>query len=507
MVPRPLRVVPLVAAAALAGCALQPAPPVEEIRAQSLPNARAPAQFAPAAPAASPARAASPVAASAPVRDDWLATLGDPRLDALVREALAYNTDLRLAAARVEQAAAYARLAGAAIYPAVNLLAHGGGKLGGDNSGINGGGLFASWELDLWGRVRAERAAGNEQYEAAVFDAEYARQSLAAMVAKSWLLAIEARLQRAIAADIVRSSEGSIGLARDRLRVGIGDEYDVALSEASLESTRDAERQLQLGYEQALRALELLVGRYPAASVEVAATLPPVPGPIPVGLPSELLERRPDVVAAERRVAAAFHRIEEAKAARLPKIALTAGVSAISSSLFVLQNHSNPVASLGANLAWPLFNGYALEAQVEIRTAEQAIAVADYGRVGLRAFSEVETALASAATADDREAILARSVTSNDRTLALAQVRFRVGSGDLRAVLQQNIALFGARTALLHVQADRLVQRVNLHLALGGSFEPAPPAPQGRGGDGTGPDLARGGSAPDLVRAGMAATR
>src|SRR5690606_24933716 len=126
------------------------------------------------------------------------------------------------------------------------------------------------------------------------------------------------------------------GLARDRLRVGVGDEADVAIAQARLESARDAERQLVFAYEQALRALEALVGRYPAAAVEVAATLPAMPAPVPVGLPSELLERRPDVVAAERRVAAAFNRVGEAKAARLPKIALTAGISSISSDLFVL---------------------------------------------------------------------------------------------------------------------------------------------------------------------------
>ncbi len=136
----------------------------------------------------------------------------------------------------------------------------------------------------------------------------------------------------------------------------------------------------------------------------------------------------------------------------------------------MLQNHANPVLSLGANLAAPIFNGYALEAQVDIRNAEQQLAIAEYGRVGLRAFGEVETALSSEFTADEREAILARSVASNARTLELAQVRYRVGSGDLRAVLQQNVALYGARTALLQVQTERLVQRVNLHLALGGSF-------------------------------------
>ena len=114
---------------------------------------------------------------------------------------------------------------------------------------------------------------------------------------------------------------------------------------------------------------------------------------MPAGLPSELLERRPDVVAAERRVAAAFNRVGEAKAARLPAISLTAGVSSISSDLFVLKEHDNPVWSLGASLLAPIYQGGALKTQVEIRTAEQKQAVAAYAVVGLRAFGEVENAL------------------------------------------------------------------------------------------------------------------
>jgi NodT family efflux transporter outer membrane factor (OMF) lipoprotein len=447
-------------AALLAACALQAPPKPDEIRAQSLANFRATGNWT-----------GAPVPADA-IRDDWLAEFHDPRLDALVREALSYNADLQVAAARVEQAAAYAKLAGAQIYPAVNLLAHGGGKMGGDGSGLSGVGLFASWELDVWGRVRYQRAAGEQQYAAAVADAEYARQSIAATVAKSWMLAIQAGMALGIANDIVVSNERSVGLAGDRLRVGKGDEYDVSLSQANLDTTRDAARQLALGRQQALRALETLVGRYPAAAVEVAATLPAVPGDTPAGVPAELLERRPDIVAAERRIAAAFNNVGEAKAARLPKISLTASVTSVSSSLFVLQSHNNPVASLGANLVAPIFNGYALEAQVDIRNAEQKLAIAEYGKVAQRAFGEVEAALSAALTADEREAILARSVASNARTLELANVRFTVGSGDLRAVLQQNVALFGARTALLQAQTDRLVQRINLYLALGGSFEP-----------------------------------
>ena len=161
----------LVAALAAAGCALQSPPKPDEIKQQSLPNLTLPQAWT--------ARGSVPQ----PVEDDWIAAFRDPELDALVREALAYNVDLQVAAARVEQAAGYAKAAGAMIYPTVNLLARGGGKMGGDGSGINGIGLFATWELDLWGRVRSQRAAGEYAYQAAVADAEFARQSIAATVA------------------------------------------------------------------------------------------------------------------------------------------------------------------------------------------------------------------------------------------------------------------------------------------------------------------------------------
>ncbi|HET9701211.1 MAG TPA: TolC family protein, partial [Burkholderiales bacterium] len=200
------------------------------------------------------------------------------------------------------------------------------------------------------------------------------------------------------------------------------------------------------------------------------ADLASAPGPVPAGLPSELLERRPDVVAAERRVAAAFYRVEEAKAAMLPRISLTAGVNSLSSDVVVLKEKDNPVWGIGGQLAAPIFLGYALEGQVEARTAEQKQAIAEYGRIGSKAFGEVEGALSAESAARDRQAILARGVAENQRAVELTEVRYRVGSGDLRAVAQQQLALYATRSALLRMQAETLVQRVNLHLALGGSF-------------------------------------
>ena len=145
--------------AALAGCALKSPPPREEVVKQALPNLQVPEKYT------------EPAGAGAP-QHGWLAAFNDPQLDALVREALAHNPDLQVAAARVEQAASFVKVAGATLYPQVNALARGGGALSGDSSGLEGAGIFANWEIDLWGRVRAGRAAALGQYDSTALDAE-----------------------------------------------------------------------------------------------------------------------------------------------------------------------------------------------------------------------------------------------------------------------------------------------------------------------------------------------
>jgi outer membrane protein, multidrug efflux system len=451
-------------AAVAAGCALQSPPTAEDLRNDAMTYTAVPAGWK---------AGGSP----APLIDQWLGSFNDPVLPELVGEALLLNYDLKVAAARAAQAAGYVRLAGASLLPAVGVLAHGGGKGGGDGSGVAGVWVNASLELDVWGRVRSGRAAAEAQSAAAQADLAYARQSLAALVSKSWFVAIEAGLQRQIAQDLLRSSEELLRLAQDRQRIGNGNEQAVADARANLGTYRDTLRQLDLAREQALRALELLLGRYPSAEVAVADRLATMPPPAPVGLPSQLLERRPDVIAAERRVAAAFNRVGEAKAAQLPRISLTAGGSSVSSDLFVLQDHSNPVWSFGGNLFAPLYQGGALRAQVEIRNAEQEQAVADYARAGQRAFGEVENALSSEFALRDRERILDENVRDYERSLELARVQYRVGATDLRSVQQRLLAANGARTARLRVQGELLAQRVNLYLALGGGFGEPPAGP------------------------------
>jgi outer membrane protein, multidrug efflux system len=443
----------------LAGCITLAKPPdTDELAKDVLPDGTLP-----------PSQWAAGGSTAGAVEAGWLATFADPELDALVQEAILHNGDLQAAAARVEQAAGYVAAVGGPRYPKVDLLGRGGSGLG-DNTGLEGGLLSVSWELDVWGRVRYQVRGAKATYAASASDFEYARQSLAALVAKSWFLVTETNLQHGIASDAVDAAAKLLDLTQERLRVGAGNELDVTTARLNLETYRDNLRQLDLSREQAIRSLELLVGRYPAAALAARPQLGVLPPGAPAGLPSELLERRPDLLAAEQRVAAAFNLAHEAKAARLPKFSLTASVSDLSSEFFVLKNRNNPVWSIGGTVFAPLFTGGALRAQSEIRTAEQNEAMAHYVTTALKAFGDVENALSSEFALADREQILTAAVSDAARALELAETRYRVGSGDLRQVEQQQLAYESARMNLLRVQSERRVQRVNLHLALGGGF-------------------------------------
>jgi len=450
----------------LVSCAIKPPPTRAEIHEQTGTLGKLPLD--------QPWKAAS--LSTDPVLDDWLASFDDPQLNALVAEALLNNPDLRVTATRVAQAGQYVEMAKAALRPAINLFGTGGINMGGGDvsSALQGASLGVSWEPDLWGRLRYGRNAAESTYIAVQADYEFSRQSLAAMVARSWFTATETWLQLQLAQNIVASAEELQTLAEKRWEVGVGSEQEATSSSATVGNFRDAARQVQLAHDQSLMALELMLGRYPAAELQSRQELTVMPGSIPAGLPLQMLERRPDMVAAEQRVAAAFNRVGEAKAAKLPRIILNANVASISSEILQLQDDfDSPTGGAGAKLIAPVYRGGELQTQVEIRTLEQKEAVADYARMAIRALGDVENSLAASEALADRKALLEQALTDNQRVLELTNTSYRVGRADLRAVQQQQINLHSARQALLRVQSDQLSERTNLHLALGGSFEPA----------------------------------
>jgi outer membrane protein, multidrug efflux system len=301
------------------------------------------------------------------------------------------------------------------------------------------------------------------------------------VVARSWFLAVETALQERAARQMVQSGRELLALVDVRNKVGRSNDKDAALASADLGAYRDALLKLEDANAQMKRGLEVLLGRYPSAEIALREGLPEISTPVPAGIPSEILERRPDLLAAENQVAAAFFKKEEAKASMLPQFSLTGSFGAVDSDVFQkISDFSNPAWGLGGSLLAPLFRGGTLRAQVRARNAEQKEAVARYAGVALRVFQEVENALSSERVLRERVGILEQVVRDNETAVRLVEDQYEVGKADLLLVLQQRLRLYSARTSLLQARADRVVQRVNLHMALGGDFalHPRPEEPE-----------------------------
>ncbi len=415
---------------------------------------------------------ASNVSDSAAVVENWLSAFNDPDLDSIVSEAIQYNLNLRISGSRIEQANGYLKMSQAALRPALSLLGRGSTKLGDDlGSGLNGALFSASWEIDLWGRLRNARSASKSTLLAVKADYDFAKLSIAAAVARNWYLASETYLEIQLASQMVEASEKILTLSRNRQEIGIGTEVDVVVADANLNTMKDGLQRTRLAYSNQLRALEVLLGRYPSAEIQVKKELIQISGSIPAGIPFQILERRPDLIAAERRFASAFHRVEEARTAQLPNIRLTASLGAISSQVLQLKpDFSNPFGGGGATLIAPIYQGGKLKSNIEIRTEEQKQAVAEYARVVLNAIVDVENALQAVQTVEEREKYLVQAVKSNQRALQLEQQLYEVGKTDLRSVSRQQLDLFASQISFLHLQSEKIAQRINLCLALGGNI-------------------------------------
>lgn len=470
MRPAPPRLAALTALALVtAACAGAPerryeAPPVEPPTAWAAPD-----------PAAGSGRA---------LGERWWSDFGDAGLDAAVEELLRGSLDLRAAAARVEAARAQARVAGALREPTldasgsalrqrqnfVGLPLPGGGDVLSSTYTSYGVSLDLSWELDLWGRLAAGEAAALADLAAGEADLEAARLSLTGQTAKAWFALAEAELQAELARATAASFRSNTELVRGRYERGRGDALDLRLSESNLASAEALVAQREEVLARTRRQLEILLGRHPDGALAAAADLPAVPPPVPAGLPSELLRRRPDLVAAEARLAAADRRLGAARAALWPSLRLTASAGRSSAELGDLADGDFDVWSLAGGITQPLFQGGRLRAQVDLADARARELLAVWGQELLVAFGEVEAELAVGARLEERERALAVSSEHARAARRLAEERYRAGRGTILAVLEAQRRALAAESEHLAARRARLDARVDLYLALGGGF-------------------------------------
>ncbi|MCB1035566.1 MAG: efflux transporter outer membrane subunit [Acidobacteria bacterium] len=426
-------------------------------------------------------------AAPADAADAWWDSFGDPKLSALVDEALTNNHDLEAAAQRLRQAEARARISGADLAPQLSAGFDGSrarrnfiglpipgsaGSVLSTTSTSLGVSLNVSWEADLWGRLRSRRQAAEAELEAARWDLEAAHLSLAGQVAKAWFALVEAREQVRLAEETSENRRLTRRQVQRRYELGLRGPVDLRLAasnEAAAEATLAARRR-QLDATQ--RQLEILLGRYPVAGLHSEGLLPSPPRPVEAGLPADLVTRRPDLRAAERRLSAAGARVAEARAALYPALRLTGSAGRISEELEDLLSGDFSVWSLASGLLQPIFQGGRLKAGVELSAAAADEALARYVQASLAAFAEVETTLAAEGFLRLQEESLERAVEHAAAAQETAQRRYGSGLAEVLEVLESQRQAFQLQSQLLDVRRQRLAARIDLHLALGGGVPP-----------------------------------
>ncbi len=444
----------------LGACSTQKPMTGKALRDQALPQVNIPNQFSVSVP-------------SGPALDQaWLKQFNDTELNELVAEALKNHPDVRVMAARRLQAQALIDAAGGAQYPGVGVIGNTGGRVGSSGTGLTGYYIGANWELDLWGRVRNQVAGAQQNARALNAEQEAAQLSLIGTLTKTVWLARGLQEQARLAQENADAAARYAELTVIREQIGASSKNDVAQASANAAQSKEGALIARQSRDQALRAVEILVGRYPHATPLKTTQLPALPPPVAAGIPADILERRPDIIAAEARVNSAFYAAAEKRVARLPKISLTAGFGYINSQVFSLINGPTSSLGVGANVMMPLFQGGAIEAQIAYQNAEAQAALANYGKVVLNAFGDVENALNGEMTWRERTLQLQTQLREQKQILKNTEQEFIIGRIDQRQIQQQKIKTNTTEINFRQGQVDALTQRVNLYLALGGSPTP-----------------------------------
>jgi len=407
-------------------------------------------------------------------RGEWWRMYDDPVLDGLEADVVAANQSLRAAEANYRQARAAIGVARAGLIPTVggtvSTARARAGRTGGGSASSYSASADAQWEIDVWGRVRRLVEAAQASEQAAAADVAAAQLSLQSELAADYVQLRVADAARRIFADTVAAFERSLVLTQNRYSAGVVARADVVQAEAQLLGARASLIDIEATRAQLEHAIAALTGRAPSdltiAAVDSITSVPDVP----VALPSTLLERRPDVAAAERRVAAANAQVGAATAAIFPTISLSAGLGFAGSSLGNWLSLPNRVWSLGANLASPLFDAGLRRSQQQEAIAAYDATVADYRQTVLDAFRDVEDNLATLRVLGEEARVQDEAVRAARESVTITTNQYRAGLVGFLNVVTVQAAAFNAERTALDLTGRRLVASVNLVKALGGGY-------------------------------------
>lgn len=409
----------------------------------------------------------------------WASRFGDDTLNELIEEALESNIGLDAAKANAKAAEAAARISGSLRIPNLTLGLSSAKqqsrfsflnfqKIETDTHSLS---LGSQWEVDLWGRLGATRAAGIAELEAAEADVEALKLSISGQVARAWFNLLESQTQYELAIDSAKSLEDKVKSLDRRYDRGLVTSLDLRLTRAQAASSNAVAQQRKTQLGNAKRTLETLLGRYPSGQQESERGLPDMSDSVPEGLSSALVARRPDLYAAERRLAASLSRQEVANRNWLPSLALTGSAGTTSSELTDLLDSDFSVWSIAGNLGSSLFAGGRQKAERDQAEAIVEGQFANFRSVAQTAFQEVENALSSEADLARLTEETAIAAEENRKAEELAWEQYQRGLIDITALLDAQRRADESASQLVSVKNQRLQNRINLHIALGGDFE------------------------------------
>jgi len=425
----------------------------------------------------------------------WWTAFNDPLLNSLIERAVHSNLDLRQAEARIREARASRAVTAAEQWPTVNVSSsykrirssenafavspQGGGGLSSFPSGdldqnFYQAGFDASWEIDVFGGVRRSVEAADATIEASVEDRRNTLVTLLGDVAKNYIDLRGFQRQLAVARANLKAQQDTLDLTKVRFQAGLASDLDVAQQEGQLNTTAAQIPTLESSLKQAAYRLDVLLASQPGAlwdELSKETAIPALPPEVLVGLPSELLRRRPDIRTAERQLAAATAQIGAAMADLFPKFSLTgtAGLQSISASDWFTGR--SRAWSIGPTISWPIFDAGRIRANIEVRNAQQEQALAQYEKTILAALGDVETSLVNYSREQARYRSLSDAVAANRRAVEMSNELYIRGLVDFLNVLENQRSLYASENDLAQSEATMAANLVSLYKALGGGWE------------------------------------
>ena len=403
----------------------------------------------------------------------WLAELGEPGITEAVNEALAYNQNLKAAAARLREARESSIIARAGSLPSVGLSGSASVSDSSEDSrrqshSLN---LAASWEPDLWGRLRNIRGAAAAEEQAAAEDFRGARLSLAANTAKAWCNLISAEQEVNLAVVTLESFEKNLRII-ERNYKGTGEgALDIQFGRTNVSSARRAVESRKLEREEAARSLEILLGRYPSGQMRNRRDLPSLKSKVPAGLPASLVDRRPDLAAARARLFASAQRADAARKALLPSFSITGSGGSSTTRLAELLDAQQLAAVLAGRFTQVISEGGAVSAEARIALERNQAQLHNYTQAALVAFREVEAALAADRSLAIQETFLASELEQASLAESQADRDYSEGiNPNILSVLEAQRRANNARASMIRLRNQRIQNRIDLHLALGGDY-------------------------------------